>query len=75
MIQMNIHQAKTHFSKLINRVLDGEEVIIARDSKPVAKLIPVSNIKSKRRLGSAKGQIIISRDFDEIPKEFQEYLS
>ena len=67
---VNIHQAKTHLSKLIERVLKGEEVIIGKAGKPVAKLIPYTPKKVK--LGVLKGKIKISEDFDEEDKEIIE---
>ena len=65
MIQVNVHQAKTHLSKLIQRVINGEEVVIARSGKPVARLAPIHiRGKSPRKPGSAKGQVLIREDFD-----------
>lgn len=67
---VNIHQAKTHLSKLIERVLKGEEIIIGKAGKPVAKLTPYTPKKVK--LGVLKGKIEISEDFDEEDKEIIE---
>jgi prevent-host-death family protein len=75
MIQVNIHEAKTHFSKLVNKAIAGEVIIIAKDNKPVAKLVQITTVKCKRKIGSAKGKINISSDFDQIPEEFKEYIS
>ncbi|MCO6450857.1 MAG: type II toxin-antitoxin system Phd/YefM family antitoxin [Caldilineales bacterium] len=61
---VNMHEAKTHLSKLLNRVLAGEEVIIAKANKPVARLIPIEQVAEPRKPGSAKGQIWIADDFD-----------
>ncbi|MGH2572458.1 MAG: type II toxin-antitoxin system Phd/YefM family antitoxin [Actinomycetota bacterium] len=61
---VNIHDAKTHFSRLIQRVQKGEEVVIAKSGRPVAKLIPISGPGGKRTPGSARGQVTISPDFD-----------
>ena len=62
-LTVNIHEAKTHFSKLLARVHAGEEVIIAKAGKPVARLLPV--VEEKKRVpGTAKGKIILSDDFD-----------
>ena len=74
MYQINIHEAKTHLSKLIKKVMSGEEVIIAKGNKPVAKLVRLKGKKPKRKLGSAKGKIEISSDFDAPLKDFEEYL-
>lgn len=71
MIQVNIHEAKTHFSKLIRRVINGEEVVIARSGKPVARLGPIEQEgREPRKPGSAKGLVRIGEDFDApLPKE------
>ncbi len=66
---INIHQAKTHFSNLIDRVQHGEEIIIAKGGRPVARLIPVLSPRGRRVPGSAKGKVMIRRDFDApLPK-------
>jgi prevent-host-death family protein len=74
MTQVNIHEAKTHLSKLIEMVLRGEEVIIARGNKPVAKLVLINTLKPQRKIGSAKGQISIAEDFDQPIEDFREYM-
>ena len=62
---VNIHQAKTHFSKLIARVRAGEEIVVAKAGTPVAKLVPIE-AKPKRRVpGSARGQFVIHDNFDD----------
>ncbi len=61
---VNIHEAKTQLSKLIELAINGEETIIAKFGKPVAKLIPISLKKPKRRIGVLKGKIKIADDFD-----------
>ena len=71
---MNIHEAKTHFSKLIEEVERGEEIVIARAGKPVAKLVPVEADPPPRKLGFLKGQIWISEDFDD-PLPWDEWLN
>lgn len=69
---VNIHEAKTHFSKLVNSVIQGDEILIAMAGKPVAKLSPIKP-KTKRRFGVMKGKIKISKDFDEpLPEEILE---
>ena len=73
---VNMHEAKTHFSKLVNAVChDKKEIIIAMAGKPVAKLSPIEK-KRKRRFGCLKGKIKIAKDFDaplpeDILKEFE----
>lgn len=64
MHMVNIHTAKTQFSKLVESAINGEETIIAKSGKPVAKLVPISLEKPKRRLGVLKGKIKIADDFD-----------
>jgi prevent-host-death family protein len=63
-MEVNIHEAKTNFSKLLQRVALGEEVIIAKAGVPVAKLVPVSDAQGKRPLGFLKGEIWMAEDFD-----------
>jgi prevent-host-death family protein len=65
MAQINIHDAKTHFSKLIERVEGGEEVVIARYGRPVAILKPYRSNTSRRRLGIWEGRVRIGDDFDD----------
>lgn len=61
---VNIHDAKTHFSKLINLALNGEEIIIARGGKPLIRLLPFTEETSSRKGGQLKGMITIADDFD-----------
>ena len=75
MIQVNIHHAKTHLSKLIQKAIEGEEVVIAKGNKPIVKLIQIVNYSQKRKLGSAQGKIHISEDFNEPLDDFAEYLN
>ena len=64
-MEVNIHHAKTHFSRLLQRVAGGEEVTIARAGKPIARLVPLAPEKSKvRPLGMDRGRIWIAEDFD-----------
>jgi prevent-host-death family protein len=67
---VTIHQAKTNLSKLIERASQGEEIIIARGSNPVAKLVPVGAVKGKRQPGSMKGKLEIGPEFFEpLPED------
>jgi prevent-host-death family protein len=64
-MEVNIHEAKTHFSRLLQRVANGEEVTIARAGVPVARLVAVEPKKPKvRPLGFARGEVWVADDFD-----------
>lgn len=70
-----IHEAKTHFSRLIQRALSGEEIIVSRGKEPVVRLVPIPGAQKERRLGGAKGIVTrISPDFDDPLEEFEEYM-
>ena len=62
---VTIHHAKTNLSRLIEKAAAGEEVIIARGSKPVAKLVPVGEVRGKRQPGSLKGKLCVGPEFFE----------
>ena len=75
MAKFNIADAKTHFSKLVQKAMLGEEVIISKDNKPVLKLVPLDKPKRPRKPGSGKGQILyIAPDFDTTPEGFKDYV-
>jgi prevent-host-death family protein len=61
---VNIHEAKTHLSRLVDEVAAGAEVIIAKAGKPLARLSPVSTPVRKKRLGLLKGRIKVPEDFN-----------
>ncbi len=63
--KINVHEAKTHFSKLLSRVEKGEEIIICKSGKPIACLHPLERKVDRRIPGSAKGKVIIAENFDE----------
>ncbi len=72
-VTVNIHEAKTHLSRLLSRVMAGEEIIIARAGKPVARLIPFGDRPATRVSGSARGKVVIAPDFDApLPGEMLE---
>ncbi|HVH85772.1 MAG TPA: type II toxin-antitoxin system Phd/YefM family antitoxin [Terriglobales bacterium] len=62
---VNIHEAKTNLSRLIEKASQGEEIIIARGSKPVAKLVPIGEVRGKRQPGSMKGKLHVGPEFFE----------
>jgi prevent-host-death family protein len=69
MRQVNIHDAKTQLSKLLEEVEGGERVIIARAGEPVAVLVPYKAAVRRRRLGLFAGEAKIHADFDELPED------
>jgi len=72
-MEVNVHEAKTHLSKLLERVALGEEVTIAKAGTPVARLVPINSKPKKRILGSAKGEFVVPDDFnDPLPKEIED---
>lgn len=74
MLKVNIYEAKTQLSRLIDAARRGEEVIIARDNKPMVRLVPFEGALAKgRHIGSAKGQVQIADDFDAPIPGMSEY--
>jgi prevent-host-death family protein len=69
MEQVNVHAAKTHLSRLLERVEAGEEILIARSGKPVARLIPHRVAGPRRAPGFVTEPLWIADDFDETPQE------
>jgi prevent-host-death family protein len=68
-ISVGMHEAKTTLSRLVDVAQSGEEVVITRRGKPVAKLEPVSARPRESMFGSLKGQIKMADDFDELPDD------
>lgn len=64
MTQVNLYEAKTHLSDLVERAAAGEEIIIAKAGTPMARLVPIAGTRPERRPGRAKGKIRIAPDFD-----------
>lgn len=60
----NVHQAKTHLSRLLDHVARGEDVVIAKAGVPVARLVPVVMAPEERPLGTERGRVVIAPDFD-----------
>lgn len=76
MITVNIHEAKTHLSRLLKRVSMGEEVIIAKSGKPLARIVRLTDKPKKRIPGQDRGTFEIPEDFDaplpeDIRKQFE----
>jgi prevent-host-death family protein len=73
---VNMHEAKTQLSRLVDRAAEGEEILIGRSGKPVAKLVPYVEEREPRKLGAWKGKIWLAPDWDsdevneEIAKDF-----
>jgi len=68
-----IHEAKTHFSRLIARAEAGEEIVVRRGPTPVAKIVAYRPPATPRSPGALNGQIIIAEDFDETPADLADY--
>ena len=66
---VNVHDAKTHFSRLLDRAADGEEFVIAKAGRPVARLGPLVRHGKKRRLGLLDGKFRIPDDFNDTLPE------
>jgi prevent-host-death family protein len=72
-MEVNIHHAKTHLSRLLEKVALGEEVVIAKAGQPIAKLVPISRRSQPRKLGSAKGDFVVPKHFNKpLPKTVEE---
>jgi prevent-host-death family protein len=70
MNKVNIHEAKTQLSKLVDRAAGGEEIVIAKSGKPVARLVPYTSKREPRRPGYLRGKIRIKKNFDRrLPKD------
>jgi prevent-host-death family protein len=67
---VNIHEAKTHLSRLIDEAVNGGDVVIARSNRPLVRLVPVDSARPRRVLGSAQGRVSVSEAFDEPLDDF-----
>jgi len=75
MSQFGMHEAKTGLSKLVERAEAGEEIIIARNGMPVARLVPIASTNSLASLhGALAGRIHLADDFDDLPDDIAEAL-
>jgi len=72
---VNVHEAKTHFSRLLERVSRGEEIVIAKAGIPVARLVRYGEKPAKRIPGTAKGQVLIKKNFEApLPKNLMKFF-
>ncbi|RLD96114.1 MAG: type II toxin-antitoxin system Phd/YefM family antitoxin [Aquificota bacterium] len=72
-VKANIHEAKSNLSKLIELMLEGEEVIIAKAGKPIARLVPIREREDERELGFYEGKIELLDDVDQpLPDDVAE---
>ena len=71
MTLVNMHEAKTHLSRLVERAGAGEEIVIAKAGKPMVRLVPCEPARKRREFGKYKGQIVMAPDFDELPADMQ----
>lgn len=74
MAQYNVGEAKAKFSELLNRALAGEEVVIARDNRPLVRIEAIGAPEGQRTPGSAKGRVHVAPDFNETPADFSDYV-
>ncbi len=72
MTTVNIHEAKTNLSRLLDRVAKGDEIVIARAGKPIARLVPFRDRHVPRVPGTEKGKIWLAEDFGELPPDILE---
>jgi prevent-host-death family protein len=69
---VNVYEAKTHLSQLLDRAAAGEEIVIARAGRPVARLVALSEASSRRRTpGGWRGRVQIADDFDALPADIE----
>ena len=68
-VQVNIYEAKTHLSQLVDQAAAGEDIIIARNGRPVARLCPLPRSSERRTPGTLHGKIWMAPDFDETPED------
>jgi prevent-host-death family protein len=67
--QFNIHEAKTQLSRLVERAAAGEEIIISKAGRPVARLGPIPRTVTPRKPGQWRARVVIHEDFEELPRE------
>ena len=75
MIIENMYQAKSHLSRLVERALSGEEVVLAKAGKPLVRLVPVEEAAEPLKMGLLRGKVHIADDFDKLSPEIEEMFS
>ncbi len=66
---INVYEAKTHLSQLLERAAAGEEIVIARAGRPIARLVALAEPPTRREPGGWRGKVTVAADFDELPSE------
>jgi len=74
MAQFNVAEAKARFSELVQKAVSGEEVVIAKDNRPLLRLVPLAAPVGKRKPGSAQGRVWMAPDFDRTLDDFEDYV-
>jgi prevent-host-death family protein len=70
---VNLYDAKTHLSKLVERAAGGEEIIVAKAGRPLARLVPLAKRTTPRQFGFLAGEVVMSKDFDDpLPDDMQQ---
>lgn len=71
---VNVHEAKTHLSRLLARVEAGERIVIARAGHPIAELTPITHVRPPRVPGMDRARVVIHDNFDDPLPDFEEYV-
>jgi prevent-host-death family protein len=71
---INMYEAKTHLSAVVERALRGEEIVLARAGKPLVRLVPVGDRKPSDAFGLDRGLFTVPADFDATPEDFEEHV-
>ena len=74
MAQFNVAEAKARFSDIVQKAVSGEEVVIAKDNRPLLRLVPLAASGGRRKPGSARGRVWMAPDFDRTPEDFEDYV-
>ncbi|MFY9666031.1 MAG: type II toxin-antitoxin system prevent-host-death family antitoxin [Candidatus Cybelea sp.] len=71
---VNLYEAKTHLSRIVDEAVAGESIVLARAGKPLVKLVPVRDWKPSDAFGMDRGLFALPSDFDETPDDFSDYI-